>query len=131
MGTLPSPSLTTRTCGTRSRRGGGWNWVGVVSGFSDRFPLAGREAREGEELVARFLQAVGDGAAFEPPFADERLAPGFDLRLRLGVDHIFVVVRDFLVQPLGRMGEEIAMLVHRATLDRHVGPQRRQRLFEA
>ena len=90
-----------------------------------------RKAREGEQLVARFLQAVGDGAAFEPPFADERLSSRFDLLLRRGIDHVFVVVRDFLVQPLGRMGEQIAVLVHRAALDRHVGPQRRQRLFEA
>jgi hypothetical protein len=35
------------------------------------------------------------------------------------------------VQALGRMGKEIAMLVHGAALDSHVGPQRRERLFEA
>ena len=35
------------------------------------------------------------------------------------------------MQALRRMGEKISMLVHRAALDRHVGPQRRQRLFEA
>src|SRR5271170_5297694 len=74
--------------------------------------------------LSRFLQAVGDGAAFEAPLADERLAPGLDLAARRGVDHVAVVVRDFLVQALGRMGEEIAMLVHGAALDSHVGPQR-------
>src|SRR5271155_4720385 len=64
---------------------------------SDRLPLARREPRECEQLVARFLQAVGDGAAFEAPLADERLAPGLDLAARRGVDHVAVVVRDFLV----------------------------------
>ena len=94
--------------------------------------MAWREAREGEQLVAGFLEAVGDGAAFEAPFADERLAPGLDPAARRGVDHVAVVVRDFLVQALGRVGEEIAMLVHGAALDSHVGPQRRRhRLFEA
>jgi hypothetical protein len=44
-------------------------------GSSDRFPLAFWEAREGEQSILRFFQAIGDGAAFEPPFADERLPP--------------------------------------------------------
>ena len=57
---------------------------------------------EGEQPVAGFLQAVGDGAAFEAPFADERLAPALDLAARRGVDHVAVVVRDFLVQGHGR-----------------------------
>src|ERR1700730_1420401 len=61
-----------------------------------------------------------DGLAFQPPFADERLAFRFDLLLRRSVDHILVVVRDFLVQPLRRMGQQIAMLMHRAALDRDV-----------
>jgi len=28
---------------------------------------------EGEELIAGFLQAVGDGAALQPPFGEEQL----------------------------------------------------------
>ena len=68
---------------------------------------------------------------FRRHFADERLAPGLDLAARRCVDHVAVVVRDFLVQALRGMGEEIAMLVHGAALDSHVGPQRRQRLFQA
>lgn len=51
---------------------------------TDRLPLVRRETREGEQPVASLLQAVGDGAAFEPPFADERLAPGFVLPSRRG-----------------------------------------------
>jgi hypothetical protein len=58
------------------------------NGRPDRFPLAFREPCESEELVACFLQAGSDGVAFQPPFADERLALRLDLRLRGGVDHI-------------------------------------------
>ncbi|TPV98791.1 MAG: hypothetical protein USCAAHI_01783 [Beijerinckiaceae bacterium] len=92
--------------------------------------MALRKAREGEQLVAGLFQAVGDGLAFQPPFADERLAFRFDLLLRRSVDHILVVVRDFLVQPLRRMGQQIAMLMHRAALNRHIGPQRGERVLE-
>src|ERR1700737_3575702 len=55
-------------------------------------------------------------------FWGARLASGLDLAARRGVDHVGVVVRDFLVQALRGMGEEIAMLVHGAALDSHVGP---------
>jgi hypothetical protein len=37
-------------------------------------PLAWRQAGEGEQTVARFLQAFGDGAVLEPPLADQGLA---------------------------------------------------------
>ena len=53
-------------------------------------PLAFREMREDEQLVAHFLQAIGDRAA------EERLALRFDLRPRVGVDHIVVIGEDFL-----------------------------------
>ena len=46
---------------------------------ADGFPLAWRKAREGEQLVASLLQAVGDGGAFQVPFANERLSFRFDL----------------------------------------------------
>jgi hypothetical protein len=36
-------------------------------------PLARRQAREGEQAVAGFFQAIGDGAVLEPPLADEGL----------------------------------------------------------
>jgi hypothetical protein len=36
-------------------------------------PLARRQAGEGEQTVAGFLQAVRDGAVLEPPLADEGL----------------------------------------------------------
>jgi hypothetical protein len=65
--------------------------------------LAWRKARESEQLVAGLLEAVGDGAAFQAPFADERLSFRFDLLLCHGINHIFVVVGDFLAQPFRRM----------------------------
>ena len=43
---------------------------------------------ECEQRVAGFLQAVGDGAAFEAPFPEERLSPGLNLAARRGVDHV-------------------------------------------
>jgi hypothetical protein len=55
-------------------------------------------AREGEEAVATFLQAVGDVVVFEPPFADEGLPARLDLVTRRRVDHIGVVGGDLLVQ---------------------------------
>src|ERR1700730_6436281 len=57
---------------------------------ANRFPMAIREAREGEQLVARFLQSVSDRATFQPPFADECLALCLHRR-RVGVDHIVAI----------------------------------------
>jgi len=42
-------------------------------------PLARRQAGEGEQAFAGFLQAVGHGTVLEPPLADEGLAASFDL----------------------------------------------------
>ncbi len=89
-----------------------------------RFPLAGRKTREGEQFVANFLQTVGNGFVFQPPFADERLAFRFNFLLRLRVDHILVVVLKFLARPLRRMSQQITVFVHRAPLNRHIGPKR-------
>ena len=82
-------------------------------------PLARRQSCEGEQPIAGFLQAVGDGAVLKPPLADEGLAADFNLLARGGVDHVGVVGGDLLVQALGGVREEIAMLVNRAALDRH------------
>ena len=98
---------------------------------SDRLPLARREARESEQSVACFFQAVGDGAAFEPPFSEEGFSFGLDLLAGLGVNHVVAVGRDLLMQPVRRVSEEITVLVHRAALNRHIGPERRQRLVQA
>ena len=98
---------------------------------ADRFPLTFREPREGKQLVARFLQAIGDGAAFHPPFADERLALRLDLPLRAGVDHIVVIGGNFFMQPVRRMSEKIAMFMHRTAWDRHVAPERGKSFLEA
>jgi hypothetical protein len=37
-----------------------------------------RRAREGEQLVAGFLEAVTDNGAFAAPLAQERFAPRLD-----------------------------------------------------
>ena len=93
-------------------------------------PLARWQASEGEQAIARFLQAVGDGAVLEPPFADESFAARFDLLTRRRIDHVGVVGGDLVVQALGRVREEIAMLVNRAPLDRHTVPDGGNRLLE-
>ena len=85
-----------------------WLFLSISIGF--------REAREGEEFISRFFQAIGDGVTFEPPFADEDLSLRLNLLLRLGVNHVVVVSRDFLVQPIWRVAEKVAALVHGAAL---------------
>ena len=66
-------------------------------------PLTGRQPPEGEQPVAGFLQAIGDGAMLEPPFADEGFAPRLDLLAPCRVNHVVVVGGDLIVQPLWRM----------------------------
>ena len=51
-------------------------------------PLALREAREGEQALAGFLQAVGHRTMFDPPLADEGLAARFDLGRRSCIEHV-------------------------------------------
>src|SRR6185312_8705126 len=64
--------------------------------------LSGNRVK-GEQTIPGFFQAVGDGAALQPPFANERPAARFDLLCRLGVDHIGVIGGDFLMQRIGRV----------------------------
>ena len=91
-------------------------------------PLARRQSCEGEQPVAGFLQAVGDGAVFEPPLADEGFAASLDVLWRRRIDHVAVVGADLLVQALGSMGEQVAVLVNCAPLRRHAVPDGRNRL---
>src|SRR6266403_468757 len=65
-----------------------------------------------------FLEAVGHRLAFEPPFADESPSALLDFRSRGGVDHVVVIGRDLLMQPLGGVGKQVAVLVNRAALGR-------------
>src|SRR5207245_9436251 len=46
----------------------------ICIGCAQAAPLAGRHAREGEQTIAGFLQALGHGAMLQQPFADEGLA---------------------------------------------------------
>ena len=93
-------------------------------------PLAWRQAGEGEQTVAGFLQAVGDGAVLEPPLTDEGLVANLDLLRRCRIDHVVVVGADLLVQALGGMGEQVAMLMNGAPLHRHAVPHGGDRLVE-
>jgi hypothetical protein len=93
--------------------------------------LALGEAREGEQFVARFLQAISDGLAVQAPLADERLALRLDLLLRADVDHILVIGGKFVMQSIGSMSEKVAMLMYRAALNRDVGPQCGKGFLEA
>ena len=68
-------------------------------------PLARRKPGECEQALAGFLQAVGDGAMFEPPLSDEGLAADQYLLGRRRVDHVAVVGADLLVQALRGMSD--------------------------
>ena len=46
------------------------------------------------------------------------------------VNHVVVVGRDLVVQPRGRVGEQITMFVDGAALGRHIAPHRGQRLLQ-
>ena len=73
---------------------------------------------EGEQPVAGFFQAVGHGAAFQPPFANERLAARFDLLRCLGIDHVVVIGGDFLMQRSGACASRLRCL---CTVQRWIG----------
>ena len=85
-------------------------------------PLARRQAGEGEQPVAGFLQTVGDRAVLEPPFANEGFAARLDFFRRGRVDHVVIVGGDLLMQALGRVREQIAVLMNSAPLHRHAIP---------
>ena len=93
--------------------------------------MLGRVAQEGEQALAGFLQACRDRPAAELPFGQEGLAPGHDLRGRLGVHHVVEVGLDLVMQVFRGVGQEVALLVDGAALDRHVVPQARERRLEA
>ncbi len=76
------------------------------------------------------MQAVGHRAVLEPPLQDERLAPGLNLLTCRCVDHFVVVGRDFLMQALGCMRQQIAVFVDGAALDRNAVPNRGNRILE-
>lgn len=47
----------------------------------------------------------------EPPFTDEALEPSFDLLAHRRIEHVVVIGSDFLMDALGRIGQQIAVLV--------------------
>src|ERR1022692_3211347 len=67
----------------------------------------------------------------ETPLSDEGLAADLDLLTRGRVDHVVVIRGDLVMQTLGCVREEIAVLVNRAALHRHAVPHGGNRLVEA
>src|SRR5258708_28641256 len=65
-----------------------------------------------------------------PPLADEGLAADLDLLTRRRVDHVVVIRRNLLMQALGRVRQQVPMLVNRAALDRNAVPNGGDRLVE-
>jgi hypothetical protein len=66
---------------------------------------------EGEQPVAGFLQAVGDAAVLEPPFADKGLAARLDLLTRRRIDYIVVIRGDLVMQALWRVREKVPVVI--------------------
>lgn len=89
------------------------------------------KAGEGEEPISGFLQTIGDRAALEPSLAQEGLSAGFDLCRGVGLDHVAAVFGQLVVEGLRRMGQEVAVLMNRAALNRQLlAPERGQRSFQ-
>jgi hypothetical protein len=61
-------------------------------GGSCSFPLRRVKAGEGKQTIPGFLKAIGDRAAFQPPFAHKYFAALFYLGRRLGIDHVAVII---------------------------------------
>src|SRR6185437_6766520 len=100
-------------------------------GGTRALPLARRQAGEGEEAVAGFLQAVGHGTMLQPPFADEGLAADRYLFRRRRVYHVVVICRNLVMQALGRVRQKVPVLVNRAALDRYAVPSGSDGLVES
>jgi hypothetical protein len=86
--------------------------------------LARWQAYEAEQAVSCFLQAVGNGAMLEPPFADKGLAANGDLLRRRRIDHVVVVCGNLVMQALRSVRKQVSVLVDRAALHRHAVPDR-------
>ena len=88
-------------------------------------PLFRRQAGEAEQACASFLEAVGNGTMFDPPFTNESLATRLDLLACFRIDHIVVARVDFLMQAFRCMRKQVPVLVHLVTLHLNVPVQDR------
>jgi hypothetical protein len=75
-------------------------------------------------VIASLFEAIGHSPTLEPPLSDERLAAALNMRRCRGIKHVGVVGGDLLVQTLGRMGEQVPVLMHGAALHRDAIPHR-------
>ena len=62
--------------------------------------------------LAGLFKAIGYRTTAKPPLGKKGFALGQHLGLGLGVHHVREVGLDLLVQVLGRVGQEVALLVH-------------------
>ena len=77
-------------------------------------------------------QAIGDRLAFQPPLAKEGLALLLDLGGRSRVDHVTIILGEFVMHMAGRVADQVAVLVNGAALDGQVvAPERHQCRLEA
>src|ERR1700756_2721619 len=106
------------------------SWSRSIALVARTLPWADGQPGEGEQPVTGLLEAVGDRFAFEPPFADEGASAHLDFCRRGGVDHVVVVGRNLLMQTLGCVSEQVAVLVDRAALRRDVAPEGGQCLLQ-
>src|SRR6201995_88385 len=96
---------------------------------ADRHWLSGKRVKVNSRSPAS-SRLSATRAAFQPPFADERLATRLDLLWCAGVDHIVVVGRDFLMQSLRSMCQKVAVLVHGAALHQCIRPDQAECLLQ-
>src|SRR5260370_27199492 len=74
---------------------------------------------------------MGTGAMPQPPFAKEGFASLLNLLWGVRVDHVGVVGRDLVMQPLGSVGEQVAVLVDGGGLRRRIAPDGGQSRLQA
>ena len=84
---------------------------------AERHWLGGRRVKVNKP-VARFLEAVGDRPAFQPPLAEEGTAALLHLFRRRGVDHVGVVGGNLLVQLVRGVSKQVPVLVGVVERDR-------------
>src|SRR6187399_2511359 len=81
-------------------------------------------------VVLALRHWLGGRAMTQPPLSDEGLTAGLDFLGRGGVDHVGVIGGDLVVQALGRMREQVPVLMDRTPLNRHAVADRGDCLFQ-
>ena len=77
-------------------------------------------------MLVSFFHTVGDRAAAQLPLGQERFTLAEHGLGCAGVHHLVELGLDLVVQMFGGVGEQVALLMNRAALDRDVIPEARQ-----